>query len=93
MMRFKSSHLLVVAAIALFLLAIAGVVYMDQREQAREQRTKAAERARSAAPPPSGRERCMQKCAAVHKGYIYRAEQRIEESGRSRVVPEACRCL
>jgi hypothetical protein len=92
-MRLNSSHLLVIAAIGLLLLAVAGVVYMDQREQAREQRAKAAERLRSATPRPSGRERCMQKCAAVHKGYIYRAEQRVEASERSQVVPEVCRCL
>jgi len=93
MMRLRSSHLLAVAAIALLLLAVAGVVYMDQRDQARAQRAKGAERTRAATPAPSGRERCMQKCAAVHKGYIYRAEQRVEDAGRSRIVPEACRCL
>jgi len=93
MMRLRSSHLLAVAAIALLLLAVAGVVYMDQRDQARAQRAKGAERTRSAAPGPSGRERCMQKCAAAKKGYIYRAEQRVEEAGRLRIVPEACRCL
>jgi hypothetical protein len=89
----RSTHLLVIAGIALLLLAVAGVVYMDQREQARAQRAKGAERTRSATPGPSGRERCMQKCAAAKKGYIYRAEQRVEEAGRSRIVPEACRCL
>jgi hypothetical protein len=92
-MQLRSTHLLVIAGIALLLLAVAGVVYMDQREQARAQRAKAGERARSATSGPSGRERCMQKCAAVHKGYIYRAEQRVEDAGRSRIVPEACRCL
>jgi hypothetical protein len=91
-MQLKSSHVLVVAAIALLVLGVTGVVYLDQRDQAREQRAK-AERVRAATPRPSGRERCMQKCAAVKKGYIYRAEQRVEGAGRSQVVPEACRCL
>ena len=72
-MQLRSSHLLVIAGIALLVLAVAAVVYMDQREQARTQRAKAGERARSATPGRSGRERCMQKCAAAKKGYIYRA--------------------
>ena len=92
-MRLRSTHLLVIATIALLLLAVAGVVYMDRREQARAQRAKATERARSSTPAPSGRERCMRKCAAAQKGYIYRAEQRVEAAGRSRIVPEACRCI
>jgi hypothetical protein len=85
--------LLVIAGIVLLALAVAGVVYMDRRDQAGEQRAKRGERARSAAPAPSGRERCMQKCAAAKQGYIYRAAQRVEEAGRSRIVPEACRCI
>lgn len=92
-MPLKPSHLLVVAVIGLFLLGIGAVVYMDQREHAREQRAKAAERLRAATPRPSGRERCMQKCTAERKGYIYRAEQRVEGTGRSQVAPEVCRCL
>ena len=92
-MRLRSTHLLVIAGIALLLLAVAGMVYMDQREQARAQRTKAGERARATTSGPSGRERCMQKCAAQRKGYIYRAEQRVEGAGRSQVAPEVCRCL
>jgi hypothetical protein len=91
-MQLRSTHLLVIAAIALLLLAVAGVVYLDQREQARTQRAK-GEGTRSTTPAPSGRERCMRKCAAAQQGYIYRAEQRVEEAGRWRVVPEACRCI
>ena len=92
-MQMKPSHLVIAAVIAAVLLAVAGVVYMDQKDQARERRAKATDRAGSAASRPSGRELCMQQCTAAKKGYIYRAAQRIEEAGRSRVVPEACRCI
>jgi hypothetical protein len=92
-MRLKPSHLVIAVVIAAVLLAVAGVVYMDQKDQARERRAKAADRSGSAPSRPSGRELCMQHCAAAKKGYIYRAEQRIEEAGRSRLVPAACRCI
>jgi len=89
-MRFRSSHLIIVAAIALLLLGAAAVFYFSQQEQGREQRAKAAERLR---PVPDGRERCMQKCAALQKGYIYRAQQRVEGPEGSQVKPELCRCV
>jgi len=35
----------------------------------------------------------MQKCAALQKGYIYRAQQRVEGPEGSQVKPELCRCV
>lgn len=94
-MRLRSSHLLIVIAIALLLLAVAAFVQTRKREPAREHpgSATATDRFRSAAPKPSGRERCIKKCAALHKGYVYRAEQDLGASGTRRVEPEVCTCV
>jgi hypothetical protein len=93
-MRLKSSHLLIVAVIALFLVGIA-VFIKSRPEQARDHATTAAgaERLRSATPGSSGRERCMKKCAAIHRGYVYRAEQDVGAAGSRYVEPEVCTCV
>ena len=95
MMRFRATHLLIVAVIGLFLLAAVGFLYMSKRGPIPEQpgARVGTERPRSQVSTPSGRERCMKKCAAIHKGYVYRAEQEVGRSENRHVEPEVCNCV
>ena len=95
MMRLRSSHLLIVVAIALLVLAVAGFVQTSKPEPVREHPAAAAtmSRLRSVAPKAVGRERCMQRCAAIHKGYVYGAEQHLGGVGSPVVQPEVCSCV
>ncbi len=94
-MRINLLHLLILGAIALLLVATVGLVRMSKREQAREHPATATATypVQSATPKPSGKRRCMRKCAAIHKGYVYRPEQRLQSAGSAGVEPEFCSCV
>ena len=92
-MRLKSSQLAIIVAIALLLLALAALVRMDMQEKALSAAAPTADHLRSIAPKPSGRQRCMRKCAAIQKGYVYGDEQRWGGTGSSQVEPEFCTCV
>lgn len=94
-MRLRPSHLLILAAILLLLLAVAGLLQARKWGQAREDHPSATapERLRALQPGAAGRERCKQKCSALHKGYVYRAQQNLESSGSPHVEPEFCGCV
>jgi hypothetical protein len=68
-------------------------VLTSKREHAREHPATVSDRSRSAAPESSGRQRCMRKCAAIHKGYVYRAAQHLEGSASGQIEPEVCSCI
>jgi len=95
MMRLRPSYVVILVVIVLILL-IAGVVLQDRKSrQTQTDRTSAApmERSKTADPKVSGRERCRQKCSAVHKGYIYKAPHDPEASGNSHAGSELCDCI
>ena len=95
MMRLRPSYVAVLVVIVLILL-IAGVILQDQKSrQTQTDRTIAAptERSKTVDPKVSSRERCRQKCSAIHKGYIYKAPQHPEASGSSPAASELCDCI
>jgi hypothetical protein len=92
-MRLRSSHLAMVVAVALLLLAVAGLVHTSKQEKALSAAAPAVDHFRSVAPKPSGRERCMRKCAAIQKGYIHKDERRLGGIERPQVEPEFCNCV
>jgi hypothetical protein len=91
----KISHWLIVAAIAALALGIAGVLTLGKPDQAQERRATqpAQKQQQSSAPTRSGREACKQQCSAIRKGYVYRAERRLDSSSSQIIEPEACRCV
>lgn len=95
MMRLRASHLLIVGAIALVVLAMAAFVQTSKQEPAREHPagTTRLSRLGSVAPKLAGRERCMRKCALVQKGYLYAAEQHRGGPETPIVQPEVCTCI
>jgi hypothetical protein len=94
-MRLTSLHLLLLGAIALLLLAAVAFVQLSKRQPARElsSTATAADQVRSATLRPSGRQRCMRKCAVFHKGYVYRPEQYPQGPASVGVEPEFCGCV
>ena len=93
-MRLRSSHLLILAAIVLLLLVVAGFLQTRKWDQAREDRaTATTKQVRAGQPGALGRERCKQKCSSIHKGYVYRARQDLDSAGSSHVEPEYCGCV
>jgi len=94
-MRLTSLHLLLLGAIALLLLAAVILVQVNKRQQAREHSATAtaADQMPFATLRPSGKERCMRKCAVVHKGYVYRPEQHLQGAASASAEPEFCGCV
>jgi len=90
-LRPKHARLLIAAAIALTLVAVAPFLRPDIVDRATDRRVVAAANTRvaSASTRPLGRKQCERKCAAIRKGYIYRAEL----DGSSRLEPEFCSCV
>ena len=96
MKRWKPLYAIAAVGIVLFLLAAAlfvRVAGQAPRPDSPPGESKTAPLLRSTTPVPSGRERCMRKCAAQHLGYIYGAEQRAEGLGTRVVQPETCTCI
>ena len=96
MKQWKPLYAIVAVAIVLLLLAAALFVRIAGRKPGPDPPPAASTTAplsRSTAPAPSGRERCMRKCAARHLGYIYGPEQRAEGPGGRIVQPETCTCM
>jgi hypothetical protein len=89
----RSSHLLILAVIVLLLLVVAGFLQTRKWGEPHEDRAAARKQLRASQPGASGREHCQQKCAAIHKGYVYRARQDQESAGSSHVDPESCSCV
>ena len=93
--RLKSFHLLILAAIALLALAVAVSFRTSKPEQAFELRVvpTTKNRAVSGTPKALGRKHCEHKCAVVHKGYIYSAEQELQGGRGPQFEPEVCTCF
>jgi hypothetical protein len=86
----------VILALIVLILAIGIVVLQDRKvNRAQTDRATAAatERPQAMEPKVSGRERCKQKCSAIHKGYIYKAPQASENTGSSYAASELCDCI
>jgi hypothetical protein len=94
-LRLTPTHRLILISIALLVIGAVGLVHMRQRGQAQgvPAAATATGGARSATLKPPGRERCMRKCAVIHKGYVYRAEQQPQRAGSANVEPEFCACI
>jgi hypothetical protein len=75
------------------LVAAVGLVQMSKRARAQEHPATATYEVQSATSKPSGKRRCMRKCAVIHKGYVYRPEQRLQGAGSAGVEPEFCSCV
>jgi len=96
MKRWKPLYGIVAVAVVLLLLAAALFVRVAGNKAVSNPpaaASPAAPQSRSTISVPSGRERCMRKCAAQHLGYVYGAEQRTEAAGRRIVQPETCTCM
>jgi hypothetical protein len=93
--RLRSFHLLIAAAIVLLALAMAVTFRTSSPERASEVRNieTTKDRAVSAMPKALGRRHCEHKCAAVRKGYIYRAEQELQGVRGPYLEPEVCTCF
>jgi hypothetical protein len=94
-MRLKPSYVVILAFIVL-ILVIGAVVLQDRKlNRAQADRATAAttERPQTVEPKVSGRERCKQKCSAIHKGYIYKAPQGSETERSSHAASELCDCI
>jgi hypothetical protein len=91
----KISPWLIVAAIAALALGIAGVLMIGKPLQTQERRAAqpAQKQQQSSAPKRSGSEACRQQCSALRKGYVYRAERRLDGGGGQVIEPEVCRCV
>ena len=95
MTRWKPLSAIIAVAIVLLLLAAALFVRSAGRKTGANPpatSTKASP-LRSTVPAPSGRERCMRKCAAQRLGYVYGAEQRAGSEAGPIVQPETCTCM
>ena len=91
----RVSRWLIVATIAVLLLGIVGLLQIGKWDQWQERRAAqpAPQERRSSAPKRSAREACRQQCSAIHKGYVYRAEQPVDGTGGQTIEPEVCRCV
>ena len=88
-------RLLIAAAIAVLVLAVAASFRTGKPEHASELRIveTTKDRGVSARPKAFGRTHCERKCAAVRKGYIYRAEQALQGVRGPQFEPEVCSCF
>ena len=88
-------RLLIAAAIAVLVLAVAASFRTGKPEHASELRIveTTKDRGVSARPKAFGRTHCERKCAAVRKGYIYRAEQELRGLRGPQFEPEVCTCF
>jgi hypothetical protein len=93
--RLRSFHLLILAAIALLVFAMAVSFRPGIPKQEFELRVvpTTKDRAGSSTPKALGRKHCERKCAAVRKGYIYRAQQELQGLRGSQFDPEVCTCF
>lgn len=94
--RLRSSYLVIAAAIALVVVAVAFTFRTTTPERSSEQRTVETTKDRaavSAMPKALGRRHCERECAAVRKGYIYRAEQELQGVRGPYLEPEVCTCF
>jgi hypothetical protein len=91
----RSIRLLIAAAIAALVLAVAASFRTGKPEHAPELRIveTTKDRAVSATPKALGRKHCERKCAAVRKGYIYRAEEELQGVRGPQFEPEVCTCF
>jgi hypothetical protein len=93
--RLRSSHLLILGAAVLFVLAVAVSFRPSEPDQPFEARDAPTtkDRAVSATSKALGRKRCARKCAAVQKGYIYKAEEKLQGMRGPQFDPEVCTCV
>ena len=93
-MRLTWLHLLLLGAIGLLLLGAVVFVQVGKRQYAREHSPPAAvvNQGPSATLRPSGRERCMRKCAVIQKGYVYRPEPP-QSAASAHSEPAFCACV
>lgn len=95
MPRPKSPHLLIAVVIAVVVLAVAAFFLSDKSGRGVDRRVVsiAKDRAVSIVTRPLGRKLCERQCAAIHRGYIYRAEQGLEGARGPQFEPEFCSCV
>ena len=87
--------MMILAAVALVVLAVSVSFRPSKPDQplGLQAVPTTKDRTFSTASKSLGRKHCERKCAAVRKGYIYRAEEKLQGVRGPQIDPEVCTCF